>query len=50
MTDQEKWYRFCMLCKHSYKRIDDADTVYCSVPNYVCPHKDEIEHAERKEK
>ena len=36
MTDYEKWYQFCMLCKHSYVRKDDADMIYCSSP--VCPY------------
>ena len=50
MTDQEKWYQFCMLCEHSYKRADDADMVYCEMPDYqYCPHINEIEEAERKE-
>ena len=49
MTDQEKWYRFCMLCEHSYIREDDADMVYCGAPDYHCPHKNEIEEEERKE-
>lgn len=47
MTDQEKWYRFCMLCEHSYIRADDADMVYCDMR--YCTHKNEIEEAERKE-
>lgn len=51
MTDKEKWYRFCMLCEHSYKRADDADMVYCEMPNFrYCPHKKEIEEAEKAEK
>ena len=48
MADQEKWYQFCMLCEHSYKREDDADMVYCGTLDH-CPHKNEIEEAERKE-
>ena len=49
MTDQETWYRFCMLCKYAYVRKEDVDTIYCSAPKYYCPHKKEIESAERKE-
>ena len=50
MRDYEKWYQFCMLCEHSYKREDDAETVYCKVSDErYCPHRDEIEKAERKE-
>lgn len=48
MSEFEKWYQFCMICPHSYKRKDDADTVYCRLKKNVCPHKDEIEEAERK--
>ena len=49
MKDYEKWYQFCMVCKYAYKRIDDADTVYCPAPKGYCPRKDEIEQFERKE-
>ena len=47
MTEYEKWYQFCMLCKYAYKRKDDADTGYCLVLECYCPHKKEIEDAER---
>ncbi len=47
--DIEKWYRFCMICPHSYKRKDDADTVYCRLRKSQCIHKKEIDDAERKE-
>ena len=50
MTEQEKWYRFCMICKHSYKRVDDADGIYCELPGFrFCPHKKEIEQADRRD-
>lgn len=49
MDKCEIWYRFCQLCKYSYIRADDADTVYCRVPEGRCPHREEIEAAERKE-
>lgn len=51
MTNKEKWYRFCMLCEHSYIREGDAGIVYCKVPDdRYCPHKNEIKDAERKKK
>lgn len=43
MNDQEKWYQFCMRCIHSYRRKDDADTVYCEVDENHCPYRNEIE-------
>lgn len=43
MNEREKWYQFCMICPHSYKRVDDADTVYCEADENHCPYKDEIE-------
>lgn len=49
MNDKEKWYRFCMLCKYAYVRKEDAN-IYCSIPEDHCPHKNEIEEAEKKEK
>lgn len=49
MTEYEKWYQFCMLCKYAYIKKDDAGKVYCSVSEWYCPHKKEIEDAERKE-
>ena len=49
MNDYEQWYQFCMLCEFTYKRADDADDFYCSAPKGYCPHKKEIEDAERKE-
>ena len=49
MSEFEKWYRFCMICPHSYKRKDDADTIYCRLRKRQCIHKKEIEDAERKE-
>ncbi|MBR2556330.1 MAG: hypothetical protein IKE94_15900 [Aeriscardovia sp.] len=49
MNDFEKWYRFCMICPHSYKRKDDADTVYCEANENHCPYRDEIEMDERND-
>lgn len=46
---EEEWYQFCMLCKYAYTRKDDADAIYCSAPKWYCPHKKEIEDAERDE-
>ena len=50
MSDYEKWYQFCMICKYSYRRKDDADTIYCGALQGYCPHREEIEGAERKDK
>ena len=50
MTDQEKWYQYCMLCEHSYICADDADMIYCELRDYRgCPHKNEIEEDGRKD-
>ena len=49
MNEFEKWYRFCMICPHSYRREDDADTVYCEANKNHCPYRDEIEIAMREE-
>ena len=50
MIEYEKWYQFCMICKYAYKRKDDADTIYCDIPKELCPYKEEIETADRREK
>ena len=49
MNEYEVWYQFCMICKYSYRRKDDADMIYCRAPKKNCPHREEIEDAERKE-
>lgn len=49
MNEREKWYRYCMICEHSYIRKDDADTIYCRLRKRDCIHRDEIETAEREE-
>lgn len=49
MKDREKQYRFCMLCKHAVRQNDDVDPILCTLPKGHCPHKEEIEDAERKE-
>lgn len=44
MTEQEKWYQFCMPCQHLYKSADDVDTVYCEIQDYRdCTRRKEIE-------
>lgn len=48
MKEYEIWYRFCMLCEHSYIKADDSDTIYCHLPKELCPHKEEIENAEQR--
>ena len=48
MNDFEKWYQFCMICPYSYKRKDDAVTMYCERNEDHCPYRDAIETAERK--
>ena len=50
MNDFEKWYQFCMICIHSYKRKDDADTIYCHLRKRDCIYRDEIEKAEQIER
>ena len=42
-----KWLEWCMNCKHAYRRIDDADTLYCRLRKRKCPHVAEM--AERKD-
>ena len=50
MTDREKWYQYCQLCKYSYLKKDDPFTVLCSVSEYRCPHREEIETQSRGKK
>ena len=29
MSESEEWVEKCLSCKHVYRRVDDADTLYC---------------------
>ena len=29
--DEDDYVRKCMLCKHSYTRVNESDTLYCSL-------------------
>ena len=37
------WLEWCLDCKHSYKRKDDDDTMWCRLRKRKCPHLSEME-------
>ena len=32
----DDWYEKCVLCRHCYRRKDDAETVYCRLRKGEC--------------
>lgn len=42
--DEDDYAKKCMKCKHSYTRINESDTLYCSLKECRFKEKDEKKH------
>ena len=40
MEEKEDWIEKCLKCQHSYRRNNDADTIYCRCRGGECNFKE----------